>query len=122
MKINYRCPWCDKDTQHKIQFHVHESEKQTISQVQCIVCMDKPIQLIHETGKLPLYDSKRVLYPCDENERGKKEVRTCKFCGHDRWGREIIKDENDERTIMAFSCFTCTKNTDITIPKKQTYG
>ena len=72
MQINYYCPFCRESTKHHIKGHVDEGPEETKSELQCTKCLGEKITVAHETGKLPLFDSKRV-QNITEEERGKKE-------------------------------------------------
>lgn len=114
MQFNYHCPFCRVDTKHNIKGHVKEEAVDTVSEVQCSVCLGEKIYILHLTGKFPLYDSKRVSNPTDISDKGRKEVRFCGHCIKDCWGRE--KENPIASGTFLFTCFTCEKIS--VVPKK----
>ncbi len=65
MQTNYFCPHCERDTIHNIKQNPFVDGNKTTSELQCSRCLGAPIHVKHETGKVPLHDSERVLYPHD---------------------------------------------------------
>ena len=67
MQIKYYCPFCGEGTIHNIRGGAHVDGNTTTSPIQCTECLNHILHVKHETGKLPTYESTRVLYPKEDS-------------------------------------------------------